>query len=47
MKLPKNIIAALLFVIAIAALAYMSIGVKTESNYKVKYIALSGNVHLL
>ncbi|KAF0141259.1 MAG: hypothetical protein FD122_1687 [Stygiobacter sp.] len=46
MKLPKNIIAALLFVIAIAALAYMSFGVKTESNYKIKYIALSGNVHL-
>lgn len=46
MTLPKNIIAALLFVIAIAALAYMSFGVKTESNYKIKYISLSGNVHL-
>jgi cell division protein FtsQ len=46
MKLPKNLIAFLLFIISIGALVYLSFGVKTESNYKIKYLALSGNVHL-
>lgn len=46
MKFPKHIFAAILFVIAVAALAYMSFGVKTEVNYKIKYIDISGNIHL-
>lgn len=46
MKLPKYIFAVMLLVSAVAAIAYMSIGVKAEVNNKIKYIDISGNVHL-
>lgn len=46
MKLPKHIIAAVLFLIAIGAIAYMSFGVKAADIDKIKYISLEGNIHL-
>lgn len=45
-KLPKYIFAFILFVGTVTAIAYMSFGIKTDVSNKIKYIEISGNVHL-
>lgn len=46
MKKPQHIIAILLFILAVAAVVYVSVGVKNDSEFMVKYISLDGNIHL-
>ncbi|KAF0152685.1 MAG: hypothetical protein FD143_1001 [Ignavibacteria bacterium] len=46
MKLPKNIFASLLFALALMAITYLSLSVKPSIKNKIKYIEISGNVHL-
>jgi cell division septal protein FtsQ len=46
MTKPKHILALLFMIILIAGITYVSIGVKNDTEYLIKYISMEGNVHL-
>jgi cell division septal protein FtsQ len=46
MEKPQHILAILFFILAVTAVTYISVGVKNDAGYLVKYISLEGNIHL-
>lgn len=46
MKTKKNIVAFLIMILLLICIIYLSIGVKNDADYKIKFISLEGNVHL-
>lgn len=46
MKFPKHIFSVLFLVLAILTIAYMSVGVKNDTEYIIKMISINGNDHL-